>query len=274
MLTETLSIPKLIAKSILINRSLIKKLLIRDISSRYRGSLLGILWPIINPIFMLAVYTFVFSIVFQARWGQDLGNSKFEFALILFAGLIIFNFFAESILNASTLITSNTSYVKKVIFPLEVLTYVNVLSGLFNFALALVVLLIAHFILRGIPELTVILLPVILIPLMLITLGLTLLLASLGVYIRDIKHLLGPLMTALLFLSPIFYPKSALPPTFQTVMGFNPLTYPIEFFRAAIFATSFPTKNEILGYWLASIVIVLVGFVWFQKTRKGFADVL
>lgn len=202
--------PKEMFSSFWRNRSLIRALVQREVVGRYRGSFMGILWSFFNPVFMLIVYTFVFSVVFKARWSGG-SDSKTEFALILFAGLIVFNLFAECFNRSPTLILSNANYVKKVVFPLEILPWITVGSALFHMIISLAVWMLAYLILFGAPHITVLLFPLIILPLLLLIMGLTWALASLGVYLRDVAQFIGILTTVLMFLSPIFYPASALP---------------------------------------------------------------
>ena len=265
--------PKEIAKSFLRNRSLIKSLVLREVIGRYRGSVFGLLWSFLNPIFMLLVYTFVFSIVFKAKWGIG-SDSKIEFALLLFAGLIMFNLFAECINRAPSLILSNANYVKKVIFPLEIFPLVSLGAGIFHTFISLCVWFIAYVIFYGIPHLTVLLLPLIMLPFIFLILGLTWGLSSLGVYLRDISQMVGILTTALMFLSPIFYPISALPENYQRILLFNPLTHVIEYTRDIIFWGILPDMAVLSFYYVGTLSIAFLGFAFFQKTRKGFADVL
>ncbi len=265
--------PKEMVSSFWRNRSLIAALVQREVVGRYRGSFMGILWSFFNPVFMLVVYTFVFSVVFKARWSGG-SDSKTEFALILFAGLIVFNFFAECFNRSPTLILSNANYVKKVVFPLEILPWITVGSALFHMVISLTVWLLAYLILFGTPHLTVLLLPLIILPLMLMIMGLTWALASLGVYLRDVAQFIGILTTVLMFLSPIFYPASALPEKYQHLLMLNPLTPAIEYARDILFWGKLPDFT-VLGIYLAgSALIAWLGFAWFQKTRKGFADVI
>lgn len=255
------------------NRELIKASVKREVLGRYRGSYLGLLWSFFNPLFMLAVYTLVFNVIFQARWGGGSG-SKTEFALVLFAGLLVFNLFAECINRAPSLILSNTNYVKKVIFPLEILPFVGLLSALFHTLISLGVWLIAYAIFFGIPHLTVLYLPLVLVPFCLFLMGLSWALASLGVFLRDVSQLIVPLTTALMFLSPIFFPASALPETYRQLIYLNPLTPVIEMTRDVLYWGKLPEWPDLSLYWLSAGVIAWLGFAWFQKTRKGFADVL
>lgn len=245
----------------------------REVLGRYRGSVLGILWSFFNPLFMLAVYTFVFSEVFKARWSGG-SESKTEFALVLFGGLIVFNLFAECINRAPGLILSNTNYVKKVVFPLEILPFVGLLSALYHALISLGVWLVAYTLLFGVPHVTALLLPLVILPFCLLIIGLSWALASLGVFLRDVSQFIGVLTTVLMFLSPVFYPATALPEAYRHLLYFNPLTPVIEQTRDVLFWGKSPDLFVMGIYWIVAATIAWLGFAWFQKTRKGFADVL
>src|SRR5690349_10503962 len=191
--------PKELVKSFWCNRSLIRAMVKREVVGRYKGSFLGIFWSFFNPVLMLAVYTFVFSVVFKARWSGG-SDSKTEFALVLFAGLLVFNLFAECINRAPGVILANANYVKKVVFPLEILPWVGIGSALFHWLVSLSVWLVAYVIFFGVPHATVLLLPLIMLPLIFLVLGLSWALASLGVYLRDVSQFIGILTTILMFL--------------------------------------------------------------------------
>lgn len=255
------------------NRHLIYSLAKREVIGRYRGSVLGILWSFFNPVFMLTVYTFVFSIVFKARWNAG-SDSKTEFALVLFSGLIVFNLFAECINRAPGLILANVNYVKKVLFPLEVLPWVALTSGLFHMTISLGVWLMAYLLLIGVPHYTVLLLPIVLLPLALLVMGMTWFLAALGVYVRDVSQFIGIVTTVLMFMSPIFYPLTALPEAYRKYLLLNPLTPAIEQARNVMYWGKGPDWGVLAVYCFATALIAWAGFAWFQKTRKGFADVL
>lgn len=267
------SAPQTLISTMWRNRSLLHALVQREVVARYRGSFIGILWSLFNPIFMLTVYTFVFSVVFKARWGGG-GESRTEFALVLFAGMIVFNLFAETITRAPTAVVSNTSYVKKVIFPLEILPCVALGSALFHASVSLAVWLVAYGLLFGMPGMTALLLPLVLLPLVLMTLGLAWLLASLGVYLRDVAQVVGIVTTAMMFLSPIFYPLSALPEQYRAVLLLNPLTPAVEQARKVLVWGQWPDFDLLAIYTAVGALVAWLGFAWFQKTRKGFADVL
>jgi len=255
------------------NRELIKASAKREVLGRYRGSFLGLLWSFFNPLLMLAVYTFVFSVVFQARWGGGSG-SKTEFALVLFAGLMMFNLFAECINRAPALVLNNPNYVKKVVFPLEILPAVTLLAALFHLLISLGVWLLAYVVFFGVPHATVLYLPLIVLPFVVFIMGLSWALASLGVYLRDVSQFIGVITTVLMFLSPIFYPATALPEAYRHLLYLNPLTPVIEQTRDVLFWGKNPDFVMLGFYWLITAIIAWLGFAWFQKTRKGFADVL
>lgn len=273
MRTISLS-PSALLRSCWHYRVLIMALIKQDVIIRYKGSILGVLWAFFNPVFMLAVYTFVFSVVFKARWNVLPGESRFEFALLLFTGLVLFNLFAECINRAPNLILQNSTYVKKVVFPLEILPLVALGAACFHALISIAVLLVFSLFVFGRPPLTVIEFPLLLIPLFGFCLGGSWLLASLGVYLRDVSHVVGVLVTAMMFLTPIFYPVSAVPEIYQSILYLNPLTFLVEQGRNVLIVGN---HIEIAGYLkitISALVIAWLGFVWFQKTRKGFADVL
>lgn len=268
------SSPIAMMRSIWYHRRLIQQMTWREISGRYKGTIFGLAWSFFHPMMMLTIYTFVFSSVFKVRWGIDRIQTETEYALILFLGLIIHALFAEVVNRSPTLILSNTNFVKKVVFPLEILTIINLATALFHALISITILLVATLVLNSAPSWTVVYAPLTLLPLLPLTLGLGWILASLGVYLRDIGQLIGNVTTVLLFLAPIFYPMTALPKRFQSVLHINPLTYPIEQTRAVVFFGKLPNWIELSLYTLVSMTICLLGFWWFQKTRKGFADVI
>lgn len=255
------------------NRNLIKTLVKREVIGRYRGSVLGMLWSFFNPVFMLAVYTFVFSVVFRARWGTG-SSSKAEFALVLFSGLLIFNLFSECIIRAPSLVISNVNYVKKVVFPLEILPWVVFGSALFHTAISLVVWLLFYVVIFGVPHITLLLFPIVLIPLMCFTMGISWLLCSLGTYLQDVEHIVVIIVTALMFLTPIFYPITAVPEKFRRIIYINPLAFITENARDVLFWGKPPEWTLFICFTVLSVLAAWIGFAWFQKTRKGFADVI
>lgn len=257
------------------NRYLIGQLTWRDFGQRYRGSYLGLLWSIINPLVLLLIYTFVFSVVFRARWQPEQVDLPMgEFAIILFAGLVPFYFFSEVINRAPSLVLNNPNYVKKVVFPVEVLVVVASGTALFTSLINLGILFGAMLIFQHPFHLTMFLLPLLYIPLLLVTGGIAWFLASLGVYIRDIGLFISLVIQVLLFISPIFYPISAVPPTFQAILRLNPLTLIVTGFRDVILWGNLFPLTEWAVWVIVGLVLFLAGYIWFMWTKKGFADVL
>ncbi len=255
-------------------RQLIVKMTRREVVGRYKGSIIGLAWSFFNPIFMLAVYTIVFSMIFKARWSLDGEGSKTQFALILFVGIIVLNLFSEVINRAPSLILFNVNYVKKVVFPIEILPIISMGAALFHAFISFGVLLIAFFGLNGFLNWTIIYIPIIFLPLVILSLGLSWGLSSIGVFIRDVGQTIGLLITLLMFLSPVFYPISAVPPKLQKFIMVNPLTFIIEQLRIIIINGQQPNWLGVFFYYAIALLVMWIGYVWFQKTRNGFADVL
>ena len=245
----------------------------REIVSRYRGSLLGVVWAFLHPTVMLAVYTIVFRGAFGMRWGRD-GESALDFGLLLFSGLIIHALFAESIHRAPYLIVNHSNYVKKIVFPLEILAWTSLGAALFHAAVSALVLIVFYGILHHSLHWTMLLMPVLLLPLALVTIGISWFLASAGVFLRDLGHASGPVTTVMLFLSPVFYPASALPEPYRVLLHANPLTFLITQAQNVLIWGKAPSWVGIGLYCVCSYLIAWAGLLWFQKTRKAFADVL
>jgi lipopolysaccharide transport system permease protein len=255
------------------HRHLILQMTRREVVGRYRGSVMGILWSFFNPVFLLTIYTFVFSVIFKTKWGAG-SDSKTEFAMILFAGLIVFNLFSETVTRAPSLILSNVNYVKKVVFPLEILPVVSILSSCFHSLVSIGVLILFRLLVGSGFSLTTILFPIIIAPLLLLSLGISWFLAALGVYIRDVSQTISLAMTALMFVSPLFFPITALPEKIRIIVYLNPLSFIIEQGREVLIFSHLPNWGGLLIYFLISGIIAMLGFIWFQKARTGFADVL
>ncbi|WP_245606779.1 ABC transporter permease [Thiothrix lacustris] len=246
----------------------------RDVLGRYRGSMIGVAWSFFNPIFMLAVYTFVFSFVFKSRWGVETEEGQGSFAVILFAGMVVHGLFAECVNRAPSLLLNNINYVKKVVFPLEILPWTTLISALFHTMISVLVLLMAELLLMHSLPWTVILLPLVWLPFVIAIMGVSWFLASLGVYLRDVVQMTSLLTMVLMFMSPVFYPLSALPEKYQAWLLLNPLTFMIEQTRQIVVWGSLPDWGGLLIYTVCACLIAWLGFAWFQKTRGGFADVL
>lgn len=254
------------------HRSLIAQMTRREVVGRYRGSVMGLVWSLFHPVLMLAVYTFVFSVVFKARWGGV--ESTTGFALMVFVGMIVHGFFAECISRAPAIVLGNANFVKKVVFPLEVFPWTILGVALFHAGISTLVLLAFSFLVYdGLPW-TAVLFPLVLLPLALTTVGICWFLASLGVYLRDITQIIGIVTTVLLFVSPVFFPVAAVPPEFGILFHLNPLTSPIEDARGVLVLGRVPDWASLATRLGAGLLVSWAGLWWFQKTRRGFADVL
>ena len=272
--SQTTSLTSL-AHSLWRNRGLILQMTKREVIGRYKGSVMGLTWSLFNPILMLSVYTIVFSQVFRSRWGSaGSTESKTQFAVVLFAGIIVHSLLSEVLNRAPGLILSNVNYVKKVVFPLEILPVISMGAAIFHSMISLVVLMTAFILFNGYAHWTALLAPLVLLPLVVLALGLAWILASIGVFVRDVSQTIGILMTVLMFLSPVFYPISSLSERFRPLFMANPLTFIIEQAREVIIWGHLPNWGGLAIYLLIALGVMWLGFAWFQKTKKGFADVL
>lgn len=256
-------------------RELIGQLIQREVSVRYRGSYLGLLWSFIVPLLMLLIYTFVFSAIFNARWGKGPGQAPMgEFALTLFAGLTPFNLFSEVLNRSPHLILTVPNYVKKVVFPLEALPVVAVGSALIHSLISVGIIVLGTRLFLGFFSPTLFLLPLAYLPLLLLTAGLSWFLAALGVYIRDIGQGIGVVVQMLFFLSPILYSVDTVPEQYRVWLYLNPLTTVLSGFRRTILWQEPLAWGAWAAWTILTTLLAWLGYVWFMKTKKGFADVL
>lgn len=259
--------------TLLRHRTLVYELTRREILGRYRGASFGMLWSLISPFLMLCIYTVVFGYVLNNRWPGSHGG-KAEFALILFVALIVHGFFAECVSRAPQLILGNPNFVKRVVFPLDILPWPMLGSALFHALINLPVLVLMQ-LLSGQPvQATVLLFPVLLLPLALMLAGISWLLASLGTYFRDINQVTGVIVTAFLFVSSAFVPVEQLPPDYARVFRLNPLTFFIDQARLVALRGELPDWSGLAVSALLGLLVAFIGHAWFEKTRGGFADVL
>ncbi|MDR3631860.1 MAG: ABC transporter permease [Desulfocapsaceae bacterium] len=259
--------------SLVQHRELLWGLVRRDFIGRYKGSFFGIFWSLFNPLLMLAIYTLVFSVAFKARWGGG-EESKVTFAIVLFSGIIVHSFFAECLNRAPSLITSCPNYVKKVVFPLEMLPWMALVSALLNFLISFCVLFVFCLLAGVAIQSGTFLIPLILLPLILMTLGFSWILCSLGVYLRDLSQMMGVFLTVALFMAPIFYPIESLPGPYQAVLVWNPITLPVlELRDLMLWGRPIHWRAWAVSL-LIGVSICQLGYWWFQKSRRGFADVL
>ncbi|MBY0431811.1 MAG: ABC transporter permease [Rhodospirillales bacterium] len=256
------------------NRYLLRQMIVRDIAQRYRGSMMGLLWSLLTPLLMLAIYTYVFGFVFQARWPIGDGDDKFHFSLLLFSGLIVHGLFSDTVSRAPSLIVSQPNFVKKVVFPLEILPISAIGASLFHTLICIGTLMVFMLITKGAIPWTAPLFPLVLIPMLFHLAGLCWFLASLGVFLRDISQIIGLVMTMVMFTAPIFYPLSAAPVVLRNILFLNPLTVPVEALRAVTIYGTQPDWTMLGWYMVAGVLIAALGHYWFLRTRRAFADVL
>lgn len=232
-------------------------------------------WLVLNPLLMLLTFTFVFGVVFQARWEGDGGNvSIAQFAVILFVGLTAFQLFADAANRASLLIVGNVNYVKKIVFPLQILPVVTVGAALFQSAVGFALAIVAVFLVTGRVPATTLLLPLVLLPYVAMILGIVWFLAALGAYVRDVAQVMTSVVTMLLFVSGIFFPLSVLPGWVQGWVMLSPVTVPVEMIRQVMVFGEAPDWTLLGLYAGAAALVAVGGYCFFQATRKGFADVV
>lgn len=255
------------------SRILLLQLWKRDFAMRYKNGVLGIAWALLNPLLMLMLYSFVFVFVFQMRWGAG-PDTKGGFVILLFTGLVVHGFFAEFITRAPQLITTNVSYVKKVVFPLELLPLVPLLSAAVNFVVGMVLVALLLYYLQGSVPATIFFLPIVIVPYALLVMGISFFLAATGVFVRDLTHVVGLLSTIAMFASPVLFPIENIPEAYRAYLYANPLTLIVEQLREVAILGNTPNWQGLIVYLIAACIVFFLGFGWFQATRKGFADVL
>ncbi|WP_160280148.1 ABC transporter permease [Cellvibrio mixtus] len=270
-----LKLPMLLFRSLWVHRSITILLASRELTTRFTGSLFGRLWLIISPLVLLAVYAFFFGEILQAKWSVgNAGDGLTSFALVIFSGLILHQFFADCISRAPELMLINPNYVKKIVFPLEILPVVTLLAAIVQLLISTLILIIVF----GLVDHTVywkwLFLPVVYIPFFITTLGIMWVLSALGVFLRDLRQLMQFMATVTLFLSPVFYPMDRLPESMQFLNFVNPLVVVIEQARIIIFEGKYPDWMLLAEYSVISFVIALVGFYCFQRSKPAFADVI
>ena len=267
-------LPWQIARHLRQRGELIVQLTKRDVLGRYRGSFLGIFWSLLRPLFMLAVYTVVFGYIFESKLGNHPDESKLDFTLALFCGLALFDFFAESLSRAPTLVLANPNYVTKVVFPLEILPVSAIGAALIHLLISFVPLVVGLWVAHGSVPLTILYLPLILLPLILLSLGLSWFLASLGVFIRDINTVVPVVIVIILYASAVFYSISRVPPKLLSIVLYNPLALVIDQARNAVLWGIAPVWGRYTLALVACFAVTVLGYAFFMRTKNAFADVL
>lgn len=271
-LSQTIPKPLDPLRLLWIHRFLIRQLVERELSFKFKRSRGGMLWLVLQPLLLLAGYTLVFGVILKSRWGSEGSGSSAEFALIMFAGLIFFNFFSAVVSVAPGLIVHNKPYVQKMVFPLEVLSWSTMLAALINGFVSLLIWIIFSVAIRGYVPFSLGWLPLIIIPFALFALGCCWFLSAAGVFHPDIEHLIPMLMLMLMLLSPLFFPASAIPEQLRFLFDFNPLAYVLEQARQVMIYGGAPNFGVLAIGWVVGLLFAWLGLVSFVKNRDGFAD--
>ncbi|TPL92822.1 ABC transporter permease [Mesorhizobium sp. B2-3-10] len=257
------------------NFQVLSNLISRDVTGRFKGSFFGIGWALLTPLLTLSIFTLMFGSVFGVKWaGANQNHSVGFFALALFCGLMFFNFYAEVLSKSPGAILNNAMFVKKIVFPIEILPAVVTGSAMVQLGISLAVLLFFTVIITGSLSPYTLLAPLTIVPFVVLVQGVAWALAALGVYFRDISQMVGPVLTASMFLSPMFTPRTSMPDWLRPWVVLNPLTVPIENFRAVVLMNTLPSWWALAVYFCVALIVALLGRLFFEKTRGGFADVL
>lgn len=258
--------------SLLSHLTLMRLMISRDFKGRYRGSLLGALWPVIQPLGHLLLYTFVFCIVLKVRFGADTSTSNF--ALYLMSGLLAWGAISESFARATTCILEVPNLVKRVVFPLEVIPIVVAFSSAATQVGGLLILVLCAIVYQGAVHPSLLFLPLIALPQLLFTVGLGWILASLGVFVRDMRHLITLALSAWMYMTPIVYPASALPENLKFLTWINPVAGIVGDYRRVILEGRLPEFGQYAFYSSISLFLFFFGYYFFMKTKRSFADVM
>lgn len=268
--------PLSLARSLHHHRDLIGQLAWRSFTSRYKGSLLGFAWYLITPLVSLAVYTFAFGYLFRSRWSRSGSGGKLEFAITVFCGLVPFTFLSDLLSRAPTFIVSSPNYVKKVVFPLEVICPAEMLAGLGHAAIGFVILILSAAVLLGQFHWTLLLAPLGMLPLVMLALGLGWMLSAMGVFVRDVGPTVTLALNLLMFLTPVFYDQNAdwIPARVRHLLLLNPLATILDTIRRAVLWNQLPRWPHLLIVLAGSAAVMMIGYAGFMKSRKAFSDVI
>ncbi|MBX9670738.1 MAG: ABC transporter permease [Candidatus Obscuribacterales bacterium] len=253
-------------------RNLISLMVHRDFTGRYKGSLLGALWPLLNPLGHMFLYTFLFNVILQVRFGKNAGTG--DFALYLMCGFLPWSAMAESIASSTTKVLELPNLVKRVVFPLETLPLIVSISSFLSGSISIVLLILfAAFRQHGLHS-TILFVPLIFIPHFLFTAGLSWFFGSLGVFVRDCRHFIALALSAWMYMTPILYPPERMPAHLQFLLWLNPMAGIITDYRHVIIEGQLPNFAWYAEYSLVSLVVFLLGFHFFYKTKHSFADIV
>src|SRR5579864_2695275 len=266
--------PIAIFSSALRYRQLIWRLALREFEAQFRGSLLGRLWAALGPLLLLGLYTYVFGVVMEARWPGTETSGTLHVALLYFVGMVLFGFFVECLSRAPNLLLENVAYIKKVVFPLDVLAWVALVAATLRLFFSAAILMVFYVAIEGLPPVSALALPVVAAPLALLSLGCVWFLSALGVYLRDTRQGMIVITPAIMFMSPVFYPMAVVPEPVRTILYANPLSFAIESARRALFEGHWPSLPGLAIYTLLACFLAWLGRFWFISVRGGFADVV
>lgn len=254
------------------HRELVGSLVRRDLSNRYKGSMMGLFWAIVTPVLQITIFTFIFAGIFKSRFGSQ--RSEYGFAVYLFCGMLPWIAVAEAIQRATTSLTENVNLVKRVVFPIEALPVNLVLSAVVQQLIGTGILLVAALLLERVLHPTALLLPLLLVPQLLLTFGLSWLAASLGAFLRDTPQFTQLLLMVFQYLTPIYYPEEMIPPRFQWINQLNPMAPLIRSYRRILLEGQWPDWQGLAFTMAFALVCFVFGYWWFERTKKAFADIL
>ncbi len=263
-----------IARHLFGYRDLIRQFTVREVMVRHKGTSLGLSWAIVQPLLTLAIYTFIFGFVFSNRWGRLGGFEWADFSLHFFAGFVVFSIFSETVNRSPTFVTEHPNLVRKVVFPLEILPVTALGASLVYAGFGLGLLMLATGVLAQTVSWTLVLFPLVLAPLLMITLGVSWFFASLGAFIRDFKQVVPVLTQLVFFMTPIFYDVNQISEKFRWVILLNPLTLVVENSRRTLLWSEMPNWLELRVLYAVGVVVMVLGYAWFAKSKRGLADVL
>ncbi|OBZ07845.1 hypothetical protein A8L34_24750 [Bacillus sp. FJAT-27264] len=257
------------------SKDLLVELTKRDFQQRYKGSVLGVIWAMLSPLLMLGVYSFIFVSVFKSKWGDSsIQDGNMLYTMMIFAGLIPFQIFSESVNRSVNVLSQSSNYIKKVVIPIEIIPFSIVFSTIINSFFSVALLVIGKIMFLSTPNWTFIFIPLILIPIMILSLGASLIVAALGIYLRDLVYVVGLLVNILFYMSPIFYSAEAIPERFRFFIHLNPIAPIITQFRNVFINGQLFSVSSYITSLLVSIIVFLLGLSIFNYLRKGFADVI
>ncbi len=271
-----------------LHRDLIRQFTHREVVQTYRSTYLGVVWVAAQPLLVLAVYTFVFSVILNVDWrtpgasqaspggtAEDVAPAGHGvYALTLFCGLLLLTLFSESIGRAPSLLADRRNLVRRVVFPIEILPVTILLTKLVYLGVSVLLVLVASLVMTGTISKTAPLFVLVLVPLMATVLGISWILASVGVFVRDVQAIVGVIVRMLFFMTPIFYPITVVPEKWRFVLYLNPLTHLVESARRTLLWGQYPEWSSLAIVWVVSLALMMIGYIWFMRTKPGFADVL